>query len=147
MAKNYIIELSPHTKKVIVAEPSEDGKKVVDVERNARDLEIVTLKNMFRFARNKESSLDTGWLITDCLDQLDNLKDEELIIKFTEQDIKFLKTGFTIAATEGTGLINFWFDHCKAVMRQIRKPVDEEEYLKQKESEIIISKEKKENKK
>lgn len=127
MAKNYIIEFSPIAQKIVVPETNENGD-VIGVERAARDIEIVTLKNMFRFARNKESSIDTGWLITDCLEQLDNLGDDKLIVKFTEQDIGFLKTGFSIAATENTGLINFWFDHCKSVMMQIRKPVNENEH-------------------
>ena len=134
MAKNYIIELSPITRKILVPEANDKGQ-VIDVEKVARDIEIVTLKNMFRFARNKEASIDTGCLITDCLDQLDNLTNEESIIKFTEQDIGYLKTGYKISANENAGLINFWFDHCKDIMRQIRKPVDQEEYQKQKDKE------------
>lgn len=131
MAKNYIIELSPITRKISIPEADEKGK-IVDVMKVAREVEIVTLKNMFRFTRDKEASIDTGCLITDCLDQLDNIKDDELIVKFTEQDIGFLKTGYKLSANGNIGLINFWFDHCGNIMQQIRKPVDENEYQKQK---------------
>jgi len=131
MAKNYIIELSSITCKTMISEADKDGK-IINVEKSTREIELITLKNLFRFARNKEASIDTGCLITDCLDQLDNITDKETLVKFTEQDIGFLKTGYKISAEERVGLINFWFDNCKTVMQQIRKPIDEEEYEKQK---------------
>ena len=134
MAKLYPIKFdtSKETKSVVM---SFDKDGIAEKEdKTAKDLEKLTLQNLFRFARGQTKTVDEGCLITDCLEQLKNLTDKEGCIKFTEGDIKFLKTGFSVA---GPDLINSWFDNCPNLMRQIKDPKTEEELEKEVEKKKV----------
>jgi hypothetical protein len=140
MAKIYILELSPIADEVTIPQTNNEGKTVDEV-KIVRELEIIALKNMFRFTRSNEKNIDTGRLITDCIDQVENLTDKDAFIEFTEGDLKYLKTGYEAAAQSGTGLVNFWFDNCRKLMNQICKPMTKDEYRKKNGMPVKITEE------
>lgn len=124
MAKLFVIKFSPVKEKKLGVEVRNLDGEVEKVDLTIRDLEIVSLRTMFRLARNKPKSLEEADLIADCIDQLDNLNKKEMSIKFTKDDIKFLKTGFMAAS--GSEMINGWYDDCRNLMKQINEPQAEE---------------------
>jgi NCAIR mutase (PurE)-related protein len=126
MAALYPIKFS--TNKKIHEVPNKEGK----IEKKTlKDLEKLVLQNMFRFARKVSKNIDEGFLITDCLDQLKNLTGKELDIKFTEEDIKFLKIGYSVAGTSDLDYINTWFDSCRDLLIQIKDPKSTEQLKKE----------------
>lgn len=122
MAKYFKINLSPPKKTKIINEPDDKGM-MIPKKRKIRELELIVLHNMLRYARRNSKNIDQGFLITDCMDQIDNITDKEEFIRFTAEDIGFLKTGFTAAS--GTNEINLWFDNCLDLMKQIKNPEED----------------------
>lgn len=123
MAKYFILTFSGQDEKTVIKEANEAGK-IFDVDKPVRDLELMMLKNILRYARRDARNLDDGFKITDCLKQVEGVTAKDTFLRFTSDDIDFLKRG--ISSASGSPEINLWFDSCSAMLKQIKDPTEEE---------------------
>jgi hypothetical protein len=124
MAKYFIIKLTSKSKvKTFASWINEDGTQDKNVEKKIRDVELLALEFMFKAARQNAKNMDQAFLVTDCVDQIKNITDKESTIRFTQEDIQFLKSGFE--AAHGSTIINFWFENIIDLLKQIRNPEEE----------------------
>lgn len=133
MAKNYIIKLSPITATRKVAESICEtcGKTIIEKDESLRTLEKDILTQLFNLASTKKTAIGDAMKCYDCIQQIDKVPDKQEILKFTDEDLKFLTDGFEM--TSGTFPNGFvkrpqsWMKECYNLFLQIDKPVPEED--------------------
>jgi len=123
MAKYFIINLSPEDKTINFQTVSPEGEQLSE-KKKLREIELIVMQNMFRYARKMAKDFDLAMTISDCIDQVKNITDAETFIRFTKEDIGFLKDGFKVAS--GGPEINVWLDSCYDLMKQLKDPKPEE---------------------
>jgi hypothetical protein len=109
MAKLIEIRFSESDQKV---EIPPEGKVTI------REAEIILLRYLFKLARAGTKNLNSAFEITDCLNQLDNLKDEDNSVSFTEQDINYLREGFSFSAGQRPEIM---FSECLNLLKQLKQ--------------------------
>lgn len=133
MAKNYIIKLSPITKTRKIAESLCEtcGKAVIEKDEPLRNLEKTILTQLFNLSSTEKAVISETRLRYDCIQQIENVADDQNILKFTEKDLEYLVEGFKqTAGFYPNGFVKrpqSWMKECYDLFLQIDKPVPEEE--------------------
>ena len=129
MAKYFVIEFSEEIVKLSV---KDENGKIFTRDTAVRDIEMLVLSNLLRYARIMSRNMDEGFRITDVINQVKKAGEkEEKLIKVTTEDIAFLNKGYETAT--GSKEINEWFDICQNLLLQIHKPISEDDFEKPKE--------------
>ena len=130
MAKQYIIKLSP---KEVTRDVGKGEKEPLNV------LEKNILMQLFEIASTYKKKISDSMLCYDCIQQIENLKDDDLELEFTEADIKFLEEGFeaTAGVYQGGGEVSgmakrphIWMKKCYKLFEQIKNPKTREDWDK-----------------
>lgn len=110
MAKQYRIKFAEGLTKI---QKSETDASLLSV----REVEIMALDALFSAAASKQQDVKKLNLCYDCLEQVQNLKDENAIL-FTRGDLDFLEEGLK-ATVDRRPPAWFW---ARNIFRQLEKP-------------------------
>jgi len=92
-----------------------DGGKVEKETKPIRELEIALLKSVFSAAFTIEKELKKSILARDLYEQIENLTDEDELLKLTTEDLQIFKTGWEAFEKQRPGI---WMK-CGALLKQL----------------------------
>jgi len=100
MAKQFILKLSPHdkTRKIYKNVCRECGNVIEEGLESISILEKSILIQLFNLAASTKKNIQLMRLCYDCINQVENLNSDELVLEFTEQDLGYLKEGFELTS-------------------------------------------------
>jgi hypothetical protein len=127
MSKLYVIKFNeskekikfPDDKNPIPMNNNMMGFKLIKGTR--KELELRILERLFKNAMNSQQEISKSFECKDCIDQIKNL-DGEMSIRFTKDDIEYLKLGYSKTADSRPDV---WMEECSDLFKQIDNPEEE----------------------